>query len=219
MAEAFGLMSQLNDLFDTQSFLGIQNNSLLATINLSLSAASPLAAINHNLFSAYGLGSPNGCLDWTSEAVTVDLEDVPFACLQCAYFTLEEDEILPGTIFEPTRDLIDRTQSCQQRFGITPPDFVDLSARFHFTFEEVVNSQRIIFSSGTYDPTTGACAQPDWFKRFNPDRNASFAQITSGLPHTLELLMETRVDPPQVIVVRLASRATLSVWFTESFQF
>ncbi|KLO17492.1 peptidase S28 [Schizopora paradoxa] len=212
-ASAFGLATQFSFPFNTGQFLGVETNSLFASVNMTLAAPTPLAAINATLWMAYGVAAASeGCLDWSSSANSVGLETIPFAYIQCAYFNTEQMDISNRTIFEPTRTLFDRTQACQQQFNVTPPDSDTLMKQFKFTHDDIVNSTRIVFSSGTYDPTTGVCAQPSWFPFPVTDLNRSFAQITSGLPHTLETVAESPNDPPQAIDARRIQLNTIKAW-------
>jgi len=206
-------MTQFSFPFNTGAFLDIEANSFAASVNATLAAPTPLAAINATVWFAYGLAdTPSGCLDWTSSANAVGLEVTPFAYLQCAYFNTEQQDIALTSIFEPTRQFFDRTPSCQQQFGVTPPDSETLMTEFKFTHSDIVNSTRIIFSSGTYDPTTGVCAQPSWFPFPTTDLNTSFAMITSGMPHTLDTVAETPFDPPQVVDARRIQLNTVKAW-------
>lgn len=78
-----------------------------------------------------------------------------------------------------------------------PPPGEELMARYHFTPEEINNSERIIFSVGQYDPVTGiAPVIPP-----SGNRNASKTLYVSNMAHREDLFAPSNSDSITVIEV------------------
>ncbi|KAE9405742.1 hypothetical protein BT96DRAFT_915948 [Gymnopus androsaceus JB14] len=184
-------------------------------VNATLAQSDPIQVLNATQWLTYG---PLGftCLDYLNDtskngirAAVPLIQYVPFSYIICTYVVIESSDIGNDTIFLP----FDSNKAgfyafCNETWGVQPPTGEELMAEYHFTPEDINNSERIIFSVGQYDPVTGiAPVIPP-----SGNRNASKTLYVSNMAHREDLFAPSDGDSPTVVQARNIELETIKEW-------
>ncbi|KAE9405741.1 hypothetical protein BT96DRAFT_915947 [Gymnopus androsaceus JB14] len=190
-------------------------HSLDLIVNATLAQSDPIQVLNATQWLTYG---PLGftCLDYLNStsknglnAAVPLIQNVPFSYITCTYAPIESSDISKDTIFLPfDSDKAGFYAFCNETWGVQPPTGEELMAEYHFTPEDINNSERIIFSVGQYDPVTGiAPVIPP-----SGNRNASKTLYVSNMAHREDLFAPSDGDSPTVVQARNIELETIKEW-------
>ncbi|KAJ6568688.1 serine carboxypeptidase S28-domain-containing protein [Mycena capillaripes] len=216
MAAIFGLILQVNAEYLGPVF-NLTGFPFDVIANRTLSAASPLAAVNETVNAfCRPLIAADGCFDWTLQCgASIGAQDLPFEYLKCSYFNFDQGEVAAGTIFAATSPY-DSTPSCQQRFNVTPPTRTELFAKYHFDEATIRNTTRVIYSQGGVDPVSGLAPDESWFRLAPTDPNAQRYVYADYATHTQDLIVSfPGNDDPSLLRVRDQEKNIIKGWLRE----
>ncbi|KAF9061176.1 peptidase S28 [Rhodocollybia butyracea] len=184
-------------------------------VNAVVAQSDPIQVLNVTQWVWYG---PYGfdCLDFVDSTSkngiysSVPLmQFIPFSYILCTYLPIDGSSISNDTIFLPSDSYKEGSISfCNETWGLQPPTGEVLKAKYHFTPEEINNSERILFSVGQYDPATSiAPAIPP-----SGNRNASRTLYVSDMAHREDLFAPSNFDSLAVVQARKIELETIKGW-------
>ncbi|RDX46464.1 peptidase S28 [Lentinus brumalis] len=201
LTSAYVKLAQLNHL--PKAFYNVTGPTLDTVINDTLSADSPIAAMNETLCHAYGLLAPNGCLNYTvSSDSSLGVETIPFTWVNCKWYP-QNFALGINTIFgqglTPTPS--NPSTVCAEMFNTTQVTGAEVHSKYKITQQDIADSTRIIFSEGEYDPTTSISMPQSWLGDVvGTDLQKSVVIMINGIGHGQDV-EPTDLDSPSVVAV------------------
>ncbi|KAI0718395.1 peptidase S28 [Cerioporus squamosus] len=216
LTSAYVKLAQLNHL--PNAFYNVTGPTLDTVINDTLTASSPIAAMNETLWHGYGLLAQNGCLKYTvSSDSSLGVETIPFTWVKCKWYP-QNFALGTNTIFgqglTPTPS--NPSAVCAEMFNTTQVTGAEVHTKYKITQQDIANSTRIIFSEGEYDPTTSISLPQSWLGDVvSTDMQKSVVIIIDGIGHGQDL-EPTELDPPSVVAARNVELNIIKGWLNAS---
>lgn len=185
---------------------------LSQAINSTLAADGPLEVLNASLSLPYN----GSCVDWAASS-TYSLNGVgadTFPYLECRYLPINSDLIDNGTIF-PSGEVTSQNQasSCMQHYNLSIPTQQELASQYHFTFKEIEEATRLLFTFGTLDPTS-AWAPWGLYSRATPDRQAARLLVVDEGGHTEDAFNPVVLTKPGVLHAQRVQLEFIRQWLS-----
>lgn len=140
------------------------------------------------------------------------ISSTTFLYLGCEAYPLENWAIPEGTIFLPSEGAMPgRMQTCKDVYNLTVPDGEEHKKRYNFTTEHIANAQRLLFTSGEFDPVSGN-SPLQLLGRVEPDRNASRTLMVPQGAHGEESLASSNNTKPSVAHAQTVQLQILKEW-------
>ncbi|KAF2104899.1 hypothetical protein NA57DRAFT_71100 [Rhizodiscina lignyota] len=180
--------AQFNYHYDNPATFNV-SRPLDIIVNQTLSAANNTGEVIRIAPQLYDMRSQDLCLNWTSDRFGSDtvLDQEVFSVITCKYLPANTIDIAPGGIFPPRDGYGNSARNCVN-LGQSPTFANKTNAEiikiYRFTVPDLVKAKRILFTQGSYDPTTAV--GPPVFPVSN-DRDATRTVLFHGLAHTEEL--------------------------------
>ncbi|TBU40389.1 serine carboxypeptidase S28-domain-containing protein [Dichomitus squalens] len=190
---AYDILTQFS--FMPSYFHNVSGPVLPVVINDTLSAPSPLAALNQTLWHAYGgdaVAVPSGkpCLDHTiALPSSINIAAVPFSWVRCNWVPLN-NALDPRGIWQIGAPLppsaSDPSAGCKALWNVTTPPGAAIKAKYRIADADLRASTRIIFSVGELDPTTSV-AQNGLGDAVGTDSDSAARVFVAGGGHGQDL--------------------------------
>ena len=184
---AYDTLTQFN--FMPSYFYNVSGPVLQTVINDTLSALSPLAALNETVWHTYGGDSVDGkCLNYTiTLPSSINIAQVPFSWVRCNWVPLN-NAIDPNSIWQIGAPNLpsNPSEGCKAMWNVTTPTGAAIKEKYKITDDDLRNSTRIIFSVGEFDPTTSV-AQNKQNDAIITDSNQSVRVFVAGGGHGQDL--------------------------------
>lgn len=178
-------------------------------INQTL-AANTTGAVLRIPLQLFSLEAPEHCLVWNSSRFNVNsigLELTQWDRVECLFVPGSTSGILPGNVFPSQSGYLNYTEFCLS-MDLSPSFAMmtheEIIKYYRLTRDDLMNTKRILFTNGGYDPTT-AVGPPSFPLSQDPD--ATRAVLMYGNAHHEEVFSNAIEDTEPV---RLVSRSRLN---------
>lgn len=165
---------------------------LQVLINKTLPLTDPLDIVA----AAYKVWRPTKtCFNWQQGILytSTSTEPLPFSYVLCNFYPMSFWSVGPGTIF-PAYDNQDGAMgaTCKEMYNLTTPSLEYLEKRYKFSVENILKTERMLFTVNEYDPVT-SCAPIQLIadQVANTNRNASRMLYVQNSAHTEDSLSST----------------------------
>jgi hypothetical protein len=177
---------------------------LQVIINQTLVANSTGAVLRVPL-QLYSLEPPEHCLVWNSSRFSTNsvLSTTPWQRVQCLSMPASANDVPAGNVFPEHPDAVNQTAQCLS-LGLSPSFALktnkEIIEYYCITREDLINTKRLLFTQGGYDPTTSV-GPPPFPLSEHPD--ATRTVLMYGNAHTEEIYSELLDDSELVKLVSI----------------